>query len=95
MSECNHTSKQSCLRGDECAQCLREGKKRIGSSELVLLRTLRAELKRCLSLESTAKRQKLFEPEIAWRMRATGVQYALNCLKQQNDRTEPRRATDK
>lgn len=24
MSRCNHTTDQSCLRGDECAECLRE-----------------------------------------------------------------------
>ena|SRR5688572_3344316 len=24
MSDCNHTAAESCLRGDECAQCLRD-----------------------------------------------------------------------
>lgn len=33
MSErCNHTSAQSCLKADECAECLREGKSELASS---------------------------------------------------------------
>jgi len=32
MSECNHTKEQSCLRGDECAQCLRDGPSELPAS---------------------------------------------------------------